>query len=154
MLLKGVEKTYPGLIITTGNVSDATIDGRILNSQKPAQDAQASVIELSSENYRREVVDSELPVIVEVYVQGCGWCRELDKEIGKIAPNYAKKVKFTRIDHEADNAELTVDKYTPAGINLYPTMLFVRDGNVIDFEIGYRKAEQLEDIIEETFDVR
>ena len=57
--------------------------------------ASANVIELTTENWEKEVVQSEAPVLVDFWAVWCGPCRLLAPTIDAIADEFKGKIEFT-----------------------------------------------------------
>ncbi len=67
--------------------------------------ASQHVIELGSDNWEKEVVQSQVPVLVDFWAPWCGPCRNLAPIIDKIANLYAGKVKVGKVNID-ENGEL------------------------------------------------
>ncbi len=142
-----------GVFYTTGGIEDATIDGKIIDRQRQVPVSNRSLVDLNPNNYKGEVIDSPVPVIVDVYATWCYPCKRLAEEIEETRPEYAGRVKFTRIDYESDGARGVVAKYGNPSFRGYPTLLFFNGGRLIDTNSGYKRADELEELIERNFKV-
>jgi thioredoxin 1 len=76
--------------------------------------ASANVIELTTENWQKEVVDSPVPVLVDFWAPWCGPCRMLTPTIEKIADQFAGRVKVGKLNTD-DNQDIGV-KYAISAI--------------------------------------
>jgi len=54
------------------------------------------LVELTSENFEKEVIQSELPTLIDFYKDGCGVCDTLAGYLEKLIPEYDGRVKFTK----------------------------------------------------------
>ena len=72
------------------------------------------VTELTDDNWQREVVDSEVPVLVDFWAPWCGPCRQLSPTIDKLAERYKGKVKVGKLN--VDNAQRIAAKYQISSI--------------------------------------
>src|SRR5215467_14657241 len=80
-----------------------------------------NVMELTTENWEKEVVESDKPVLVDFWAPWCGPCRQLTPTIERLAEQYAGKVKVGKLNTD-DNQDVAV-RY---GINAIPQVLFFK----------------------------
>ena len=59
-------------------------------------------IKVSSKNYKREVLESSVPVVLEFYTTDSRACRVLDPVISEVASDMGKKVKLCKIDADVE----------------------------------------------------
>lgn len=93
----------------------------------------------TDENFDEEVLKSEIPVLVDFYAEWCGPCKMMAPSIEKMAEKYAGKWKIGKMD--VDNSPVTSMKF---GIQSIPTLIFFKNGQVIDHAIGFQSEEALE----------
>jgi len=87
-------------------------------------------IEITDANFAKEVIESPLPVLVDVWADWCMPCRMIAPAVEAIANQYAGKVKVGKMDADSN--------MTPArlGIRGIPTLLLFRNGKVVDRIVG------------------
>jgi len=85
--------------------------------------ANANVLELTSDNWQQEVVDSSVPVLVDFWAPWCGPCRHLSPTIDKLATSYAGRVKVGKLN--VDDANDIAVKY---GVNTIPRVFIFKGG--------------------------
>ena len=90
-----------------------------------------SVPHIEGSRFQEEVVRSSTPVLVDFYADWCGPCKVIDPIIEKLSTEYDGKVKFVKIDTDA-NQELAMQ----FGIMSIPTVMFFAKGKVEDIVIG------------------
>lgn len=102
-----------------------------------------AIISVTEQNFKKEVEESTLPVIIDIYTTWCGPCQqmapifdELDKEMGQ---NY----KFVKIN--ADEARELAIKLSASRI---PTFIFMKNNEVKGKEEGYQSKDDLKAKIE------
>ncbi len=89
------------------------------------------VVETSDSSFETEVIQSQLPVVVDFWAPWCVPCRMLAPVTEKLAEQYAGKVKFCKIN--VDENAGTASKY---GVMSIPTLVFMKDGKRVDSSIG------------------
>ncbi|QQE13388.1 thioredoxin [Planctomycetota bacterium] len=93
--------------------------------------ASDAVIELTDANFEQEVVNSDVPVLVDFWAEWCMPCRMLAPVIDEIAGEYAGKVKVGKVDTDA-NREVSVNY----GISAIPTIILFNKGEVVRKFVG------------------
>mgnify|MGYP003299160326 FL=1 len=97
-----------------------------------------ATVKLSGENFRLEVTESKVPVLVDFYAGWCTPCRMIMPLLEDISEELAGRAKIARVD-VTEETELA-DKYRI--LNL-PTMLIFRDGVVTDTLVGASGKQQI-----------
>ena len=97
-----------------------------------------SYIELTKDNFQEEVLNSELPVVVDFWAAWCGPCRAIAPTIEAIAVEYKGKVKVCKLNVDENN-ELA-SQYHVMSI---PTILFFKDGKVDKQHVGLISKEKM-----------
>ena len=103
-----------------------------------------NIITATDSNFEKEVLDSELPVIVDFWAQWCGPCKAIAPLIEEIAGTYAERIKVMKLD--VDNNGETASKY---GIKGIPTLILFKDGEVKDTKVGMLTHSQLTAFIDQ-----
>src|SRR5574342_163725 len=87
-------------------------------------------VEITDLNFKKEVLESPIPVLVDVWADWCMPCRMVAPAVEAVAKDYAGKVKVGKMDADS-NA-------TPSqlGIRGIPTLLVFRGGQVVDRIVG------------------
>ena len=100
----------------------------------------ASPLGVTDENFQSEVVESDLPVLVDFWATWCGPCRMIAPSIEELANEYEGRVKVCKVD--VDNAQQTAQGF---GILSIPTLLIFKDGKVADQLVGAVPKSKIED---------
>ncbi len=94
-------------------------------------------IHLTDDSFEKEVVQSQSPVLVDFWAPWCGPCRMLSPVIEEIAKEYTGKIRVAKI-----NTDDHPNSATRFKISAIPTLLFFKDGKVIEQMVGvHSKAE-------------
>ncbi|VEP15038.1 Thioredoxin 1 [Hyella patelloides LEGE 07179] len=87
----------------------------------------STYINLNPDNFVDEVINSEIPVLVDFWAVWCGPCRVMNPTIENIAKKWQRKVKVAKAD--VDNNEANATKYD---IRTIPTILIFQNGEIIE----------------------
>ena len=101
-------------------------------------------VALDDGNFVDEVRRSDVPVVVDVWSNGCQPCMHLVPTIKKLACKYDGRVKVAQLNVGA--APKTVRKL---GVRGTPTVLFFKNGAVVERVVGVRGQHYYEEVIEE-----
>ena len=97
-----------------------------------------SVLKLTSENFEKEVLQSEGKVLVDFYANWCGPCKMMAPIIDKIAEELEGKIKVGKID--IDNNQNIAMKYEIMSI---PTIMIFENGKLQKTIVGMRDKSEL-----------
>jgi thioredoxin 1 len=101
------------------------------------------MVELNNENFTSEVLESDIPVLVDFYATWCGPCKMLSPVLESVSSDYEGKVKFAKLD--TDSATETAITY---GIMSIPTIIIFKNGEVSAKTVGAYGAEELTEWID------
>jgi thioredoxin 1 len=95
-------------------------------------------IAVTDSTFDEEVIKSDKPVVVDFWATWCGPCKMIAPILEEIATEYDGKVKIAKIDVDANGKVAS-----QFGIMSIPTLLFVKNGKVVDQVIGAIPKTQL-----------
>lgn len=104
---------------------------RPASEQIAAAPKSAHPVAVTDASFQREVLESDLPVLVDLWAAWCGPCRMIAPAVERIAQDYAGRLKVAKLDVDANPG--TSMRYRVQGI---PTLLIFRDGRVVDRIVG------------------
>jgi thioredoxin 1 len=87
--------------------------------------------EVTDSNFEQVVIQSDKPVIVDFWAEWCGPCRMVGPIVEELSHEYEGKAVMTKCD--VDSNPETPAKY---GIRNIPTILFFKNGQVVDKQVG------------------
>lgn len=97
---------------------------------------------VSSADFDKEVIKSDVPVLVDFYADWCGPCKMLGPIVEEAAKTYEGKIKVCKIN--VDDAQDVAAKF---GIMSIPTLIFFKGGKAVDQKVGSLNKQQLDSFI-------
>ena len=98
----------------------------------------ANAVEITSTNFQGEVVESDVPVLIDFWAEWCGPCRMISPVIDELAGEYSGRVKVAKLDVDAEPAIAAA-----FGVQSIPTIVLIKNGEVVSQAIGARPKAQL-----------
>ena len=99
-------------------------------------------IRVNDENFKQEVLESDLPTLVDFWADWCMPCRMVAPVVEEIAKEYQGKLKVCKLN--VDEARNTASNY---GIMSIPTLAIFKNGKVADKIVGALPKTELEKAI-------
>lgn len=102
-----------------------------------------ALLHLTDNNFKKEVLKSDLPVLVDFWTSWCGPCKMIAPILEELAQEYNKKIKIGKLNVE-ENSKVT----SQYGIMAIPTLIFFKDGKVMEQVAGVVSKADLKKKIE------
>jgi thioredoxin 1 len=100
-------------------------------------------IEFTDDNFEAEVIKSDKPVLVDFWAVWCTPCQMVSPIVEEIAKDYADRLKVGKVN--VDQNSKTASQF---GIMSIPSLLFFKDGKVVDQVIGAVPKEHLKEKVD------
>ena len=105
--------------------------------------ANQNVIMLNEDNFRQEVLKSEMPVLVDFWAAWCGPCKMVGPIVEELANDYAGKAKVCKLN--VDDCGRLAQSY---GVMSIPTLILFKDGQEANRIVGFRPKAELAKLLE------
>ena len=105
-------------------------------------------MEITDQNFKDQVLDAELPVLVDFWAPWCQPCLMVGPIVEELAKEWEGKLKVVKVNIDENSA--LASQYKVMSI---PTLLLFKNGQVVKQWVGVRSKEELEKEIGETIGV-
>src|SRR6476620_5199551 len=105
--------------------------------------ASQNVLILSDADFDQQVINSDVPVLVDFWAEWCGPCRMMAPTVDAVADSFKGRVKVGKLD--VDNNGGTAMRYNIRGI---PTLLLFKGGQVVEQRVGAVGKSEVQKMIE------
>ena len=102
-----------------------------------------SLVVVEDNSFEKEVINSDLPVLVDFWAVWCGPCKMIAPIVEELATEYDGRMKFAKLD--VDSNPTTAKTY---GIRGIPTLLFFNNGSPVDQVVGVVSKSDLKNRLE------
>jgi thioredoxin 1 len=104
---------------------------------------ESGLLHVNDKNFAEEVLNADLPVLVDFWATWCGPCRSISPIIEELAKEFTGRVKVTKLN--VDESPATPSQYGVRGI---PTLILFKGGKILDQIVGAVPKARLITMIE------
>ena len=98
--------------------------------------------EIKDNVFNEEVMNAEMPVVVDFWAPWCGPCRMVGPVMEELSQDYEGKVKFVKVN--VDENHQSSETY---GIASIPTIMIFKNGEIAEKLVGFKPKASFEEII-------
>ena len=107
----------------------------------------SSVVHVTDQTFQQEVLESDLPVMLDLWAEWCGPCRMIAPILEQLAKEYNGKIKIAKLD--VDSNQMVAAQL---GIRGIPTLVIFKDGQEIKRQVGAGPKQIYVRMIEEVLE--
>ena len=122
------------------------LEENVTEEMKNPTPIESSLLNLTKANFEQEVLNADRPVAIDVYTNWCGPCRHFAPIFEEVAATHTayKFIRFNCVEEEQELAK-------KLGIEVFPTIVFIKDGKVVGKETGFMSKEILQQKLTKQF---
>jgi thioredoxin len=102
-----------------------------------------AVVHVTDENFQKEVLKSEVPVLLDVWSDGCGPCKLLEPVVMELSREYQGRLKVAEL-----NVALGPKAVKKLGVSGTPTVVYFKKGRVVERVVGFRAGHYHRDYLD------
>jgi thioredoxin 1 len=103
-----------------------------------------NVLEFCDDNFELEVLNADIPVLVDFWAEWCGPCKALAPTVAELADEYKDKVKVGKV-----NVDSNGNTATNYGVRSIPTLLIFQNGTILNQIVGNVPKESITKLLNE-----
>lgn len=104
--------------------------------------ANANVLNVTDASYQAEILDSDVPVLVDFWANWCGPCKMMAPALDQLAEQFDGKLKVAKVDVDSHQ------KYAgQLGVSSIPALFLYKNGEVVGRVVGAQSKQKLEALV-------
>ncbi len=103
-----------------------------------------SVLKITRENFKKEVLESEMPVLLDFWASWCGPCKMVSPIIDQVAEEKKDTIKVGKIN--IDEEEELAEQFRIMSI---PTLVVIKDGKIVESSVGVKPKKAILSLLSE-----
>ena len=104
-----------------------------------AAERQTKTLTVTDANFKREVLQSDIPVLVDIWANWCGPCKTLGPTIDALADDYHGKAKVAKLNTDQNRTAAAL------GVRSIPTVLLFANGEIKNVYVGVEPKRRYQD---------
>ena len=96
-------------------------------------------MKITNDNFKSEVLESDIPVLLDFWAEWCGPCRMLSPVVEEVAAEREGKIKVGKV-----NVDEEMDLAMRFGVSSIPTLILFKNGEAVKTSVGFVPKAQLE----------
>ena len=100
-------------------------------------------IKITKDNFKEEVLESKIPVLLDFWATWCGPCQMLAPELEAVAEEFEGKIKVGKVNVDEENELAAAFQ-----ISSIPTIAVIKEGKILDISVGYKSRNELKTLIQ------
>lgn len=104
----------------------------------------SNVLQISDASFEQEVLQSNVPVLLDFWAPWCGPCRMVAPVLDELAAHYGEQVKIVKMN--IDDNMVTPAKF---GVRSIPTLLLFKNGEVVATQVGALPQTQMQAFVDQ-----
>lgn len=109
--------------------------------------AESQAFDVTEATFKAEVLESELPVLIDFWAEWCGPCKMIEPHVMALAAEYGGKMRVGRLDADT-NPNIMMDY----GIMGIPTLILFKNGEAVERLTGYMPKDRIISKLEQHLD--
>ncbi|WP_040196341.1 thioredoxin [Candidatus Soleaferrea massiliensis] len=101
-----------------------------------------SVVSITKENFEQEVMNTDVPVLVDFWAPWCGPCRMVSPLVDQVAEELIGKAKVGKI-----NVDEQPELASSFNVMSIPTLVVLKDGKVVKISVGAKGKDQIKEML-------
>ncbi len=101
-----------------------------------------NIIEIDDDSFEEKILKSDKPVMVDFWAPWCGPCKAIAPTVDALEKEYGNDMTFAKVN--VDENPICPSKY---GVQAIPTLIFFKNGEIVDQITGMVAKEKLEETI-------
>lgn len=105
--------------------------------------ASDKVVNLTQDNFKSDIIDSDIPALVDFWAPWCSPCRMIAPVVDEVAEEFGGKVKVGKVNVD-ENRDIAIEY----GVMSIPTLIVFKGGQAVDRVVGFKPKNEMKTLLE------